>query len=119
MSKPEEFSPLAMYGEKSIFEKRLNEGFTEIAFGRGPWKEVESPGLILDVRIVAIYVFYHPSGKIATFEHPKARDCNLMAHHGEPFEAEYNQLTFHEHKKDYKLNLGEKIDLAEIVQSWE
>ena len=66
MPKPEEFSELGLYGRKDIFEKRIKEGYTGIALGGGEW--------VGDSRIVRICIFYHPDGRIATYEHPKDHD---------------------------------------------
>ena len=125
--KPEEFtlSVLEMYGNKEIFEKRLKEGYTEISFGAGQ--------LVGDKRIVRLWVFYHPDGEIATYEHPKSDDGS-HTFRGQPFEAEYNtkktligklfginsfKNSFEEYLKKFKITLDKRKSLAQVVESWE
>ena len=110
MPKPEEFSPLGMYGRKDVFEKRLNEGYTEVTLGGGDW--------VGDQRIVSLWVFYHPKGKIATLEHPKFYISDHTAR-GQPYEAKYSPRKFQKHVKKFQLKVGEKKDLAKIVEDWE
>ena len=110
MPKPEEFSPLKMYGRKDVFEKKLNEGYTEISFGGGDW--------VGNQRIVKLWVFYHPEGKIATFAHPKMFD-GVTNVRGIPYEAEYTEREFKKHQKKFQLKVGNRADLAKIVSDWE
>ena len=110
MVKPEEFSRLGMYGRKDIFERRLNESYSEVAFGGGDW--------VNNQKIVGLFVFYHPNGKIATLEHPKFDD-GYHTIRGQPYEAEYNNKKFEKHLKKFQLKVGTKTDLAKIVNQWE
>ncbi|MBI2672664.1 hypothetical protein HYX19_00215 [Candidatus Woesearchaeota archaeon] len=110
--KPDEFSLLAMYGSKDIFKKRLEEGYTEVAFGVGDW--------VRDYRIVGLWAFYHQDGRIATYEHPKYIEFsggNTL--HGEPFEKIYTKEEFEKHEKDLRISVCQKTGLAQIVQKWE
>ena len=123
----EKFSTMTMYGNKRIFDKRLKEGYTEVALGSGEWVSAPAGS---EQRIVKLFVFYHPNGKVATYEHPKANH-GFGNIHGQPFEAEYNTKrtligklfgtnsfkdSFENHLKEFKIALGEKGDLAEIVR---
>ena len=110
--KPEEFSPLAMYGNKDIFKKRLNDGYIDVAFGSGEWVNGE--------RIVRLFVFYHPKNffGIATYEHPKF-DFEGSTIHGKPFESVYTKRGFERHSKKFKIQVGPKTGLANIVKDWE
>jgi hypothetical protein len=58
-------SPIGLYGNLPIFQERLKEGYTGVSFGQGEW--------VNNRRIVVIWVFYGPDGKVATYEHHKAR----------------------------------------------
>jgi len=110
MAKPEEFSALRMYGNKNVFEKRVEEGYTEVAFGGGDW--------VGNQRIVRLWAFFHPKGKIATYEHPKFDDGSHIMR-GNPFEAKYSQRKFQKHLREFQIKLGAKSELAEVVNNWE
>lgn len=110
MPKPEKYSLIGMYGRKDIFEKRLREGYTRVAFGSGNWVNSQ--------RIVSLWVFYHPDGGIATYEHPKFYDGSYTFR-GQPFEEEYNKEGFQKHLKRFQIKLGEKYNLSELVKNWE
>lgn len=111
MPKPEEFSLIGMYGKKDIFEKRVREGYTEVAFGGGDW--------VGDQRIVSLWAFYHPNGRIATYEHPKSMTLDCHTVRGRPFEAEYTKRKFQKHLQKFKIRLGEGSGLAQLVENWE
>ena len=111
--KPEEFSRATMYGKRSIFEKRLNEGYNEATFGAGK-------DYIENEKIVNLFAFYHPNGKIATYECHKfmaVDDCHTMRR--PPFEKEYSKKEFQEHIEKYKVQMSRKGSLVDIVNSWE
>ena len=120
---PERFSTFGMYGNKEVFNKRAKEGYTEVAFGIGEW--ISRP--IGEERIVGLYAFYHPNGKVSTYEHPKANH-GFGNVHGQPFEAEYNakrtllqkllgkSSTFEQHLKEFKITLDQRNNLAKIVK---
>lgn len=107
---PEEFSTVAMYGNREIFERKLAEDYTEVAFGGGPW--------IDDFRIVAIWIFYHPSGKVATYQHPKTM-YNLTTFRPTPFEAEYDIGELGAYLTKHQITLGARGSLAELMNLWE
>ncbi len=107
MSQPGIGSPL-WYGRKDVFERRLQEGYTEAAFGGGEW--------IHGKRVVRLWVFYHPDGRIATYEHPKFDFGHTV--HGEPYEAEYGKREFQLHVKKFQIQLGKKEGLAGILALW-
>ena len=110
--KPEEFSTLGMYGNREIFEKRLNEGYTKVAHGGGDW--------VGNHRIVRLWAFFHPKRffkKVATYEHPKFDGIHTVR--GTPFEVTYTERGFKKYCKKNKISLGEKHDLAKLVQDWD
>lgn len=106
---PESFSGLAMYGNREIFERRLREGYINVAFGSGEW--------VGDSRIVRLWVFYGSSGEIATYEHPKADQEGGMRH-GQPFEATYSAIAFRSYVEKWRITLGPKMGLAELLKIW-
>ena len=107
--KPEEFSPLGLYGNRDVFQRRLDEGFTKLAFGDGNWVGNE--------RIVRLFVFYHPDGRIATYEHPKS-EHDGTTFRGGPFEAEYSEEEFQSYKEKFQIAFGGKTSLAEVLEGW-
>ena len=108
--KPAKFSPLAMYGSREVSEKRLREGYVEIAFGSGEW--------VNDFRIVRLWVFFHPNGNIATYEHPKLMEPSMRTYHGAPFEAQYSERQFDAYKQKHQITVGRKWSLGEILERW-
>ena len=109
--KPEKFSPLGLYGDREFFFERKNEGYTEAAYGGGPW--------IGSYRIVGIFAFYHPDGRIATFQTRKidTGDCTMR---GDPIRADYkNESEFKEYVEEHRITLGKKHSLADAIKDWE
>ena len=111
MSKPDEFSPLGLYGRKDAFEKRVRDGYTEVAYGGGDW--------VGNQRIVRLWAFYHPDGSIATYEHPKGMTPDMHTIRGQPFEAEYTEREFQEHLENFRIKIGPKTGLKKLVENWE
>ena len=102
--KIEPFNDMAWYGNLKIFKKRLQEGFSEFAFGRGQWVGGE--------RIVGIFVFYHPDGRIVTLESPKYYDH----FHGKKFEGSYSSAEFKKYLKANKISLRQKHSLRAFIR---
>lgn len=102
----------SLYGDSNVFKKRLSEGYTEASFGSGEW----ILGEFDDYRIVRLWVFYHPQGKRATYEHPKGRDYTLMTHRGFPFEAEYSPQEFEEYCKRLKIKVSPQESLPKLLE---
>ena len=125
-------SPIGMYGrDRDHFVKRLNEGYTEIAIGGGPWVDMNGE----DLRIVGIWVFYHPDGRVATIETHKGYTPDGHTIRGCPTACEYktsrfmrirNRLfpgsrvpkSFERLVKDYHLKLGPREPLKDLLDSW-
>ena len=82
-----------------------------MTFGGGDWVDGQ--------RIVGLWAFYHPDGKIATYEHPKGRTSDMRTIRGQPFEAEYTEREFQKYLKKFQIKLGQRSGLAELVQNWE
>ncbi len=99
--------------EKDVLEKRLEEGYEEIAFGRGAW--------VGEHRIVGIYAFYHPDGRIATYENPKFMGGGYGMHavRAPSFEAEYTREGFAKHIKKHAIRFDKKKNLGKVVRTWE
>lgn len=133
--KPEEFSILGMYGRREIFEKRLQEGYTEVAFGKGLWIEKPdmfgtyldfrfpflhfTPPAIVAQRIPSLFAFYHPNGKIAILEHRKIEDYTGHTAHVGIRETVYNKKRFERHLNEWSVKLEEKTTLVEILEKWQ
>ena len=100
-----ELSPLNMYGDREVFRRRLQEGYTDLNFGRGSW--------INGQRIVGLFVFYHPDGRIATLEHPKFT-CPFSGHtvRLDPRERQYTPQQFQRHLRDFEIELDIPTDLV-------
>jgi hypothetical protein len=105
-------SPLG-YGNKEAFERRSREGFAEAAYGSGKWIVLEGT----EYRIVRLWAFFKPDGMVATYEHPKA-DFGQGSVHGEPFKHEYSKEEFEAYKQKWKIELGTKRHLAQIISLW-
>jgi hypothetical protein len=111
MTTTEPFSALTMYGNKEIFARRLKEGFTDCTVGSGSW--------VGNKRIVQLFVFYHPDGRIATYEHPKYMGVDQHTYRGLPFEAEYTKETFVKHQTEFSLWISEGLSkLEELLKEW-
>lgn len=95
----EKIRPLKTYGNTDIFQKRVEEGYSELAFGR-----IEPTD---DSELLGVFVFFHPDGKIATYEHPKQ---------GTSFEKEYNSERFQEYTEEQNIHLSGKVTLEYIVK---
>ncbi|NQS89344.1 hypothetical protein HQ584_06110 [Patescibacteria group bacterium] len=95
----EKLRPLKTYGNTNIFQKRVEEGYSKLAFGR-----IEP---IDNSKLLGVFVFFHPDGKIATYEHPKQ---------GTPFEKEYNSEVFQEYKEEQNIHISGKVTLEYIVK---
>ncbi len=133
---------LEWYGDKGVFEKRLAEGYSQVSFGTGPWfhmdlqpdkyarflntsrihtSEMGEVKNILPaeaIRIVSVWVFYHPDGKAATFEHLKL-DAYGWHHPGPKIECEFaNAESFQEFCQDFEIQLIPKMDLTEVNKCW-
>ena len=118
MTKVERFSLLGMYGDRKYFQKKLDEGYSEVAFGSGPY--ITSPSGFLQKRMVGMFAFFHPDGRIVTYETVKQwLEWESDPHRGHPPESQYNAKTFEERCKDFQVSLSEKATLADVVADWE
>jgi hypothetical protein len=111
--KPEEFSTLEMYGKREIFERKQNEGYTEVAFGGGDWVDSN--------RIVALWAFYHPTkmfGSVSTLQYPKFDDGTHTIRF-KPFERKYSQEGFERYLQKMQIKMGDRENLAKLLQNWD
>ncbi len=97
----------AYYMNPEVLKKRAEEGFTHINFGGGEWVE--------DFRIVRLFVFYHPDGRIATYEHPKGMTHDGYTMRGKPFEKIYTKKEFEDYTKRFKIRLRPEVDRIEKI----
>jgi hypothetical protein len=105
---PEPLIDLGMHGNREIFQRRLDEGYTKYAFGSGDW--------VSDERIVRLFVFFK-ADRIATYQHPKKHD-GVTNVHGEPFEAEYTAEEFEVYKDAWSITVGQEKDLSGLLAVW-
>ncbi len=93
-------------GIYAIFKEKLDEGYSEVAFGDGDW--------IGKRKITKIYVFYkkYSSGdlwEIKTYEYPAFRDNKNQIIELQPFENLYtNQKDFQKYLEQFKIQLRDK-----------
>lgn len=120
-SKESQLRPFGLYGSKDVLKKRLEQGYTQIAFGAGEWIVKEG----YREKIAGIFAFYKPAGfifrhpKIATFERPLVNEGHGYSRHGPSFEKKYDEKQFQEHVDKYKIKMGERVNLANIVREIE
>jgi len=109
-STPGDFSPLAMYGDRRVFLKSLEEGFVHYAAGNGVW--------VNGTCIVAIFVFYKPdTGSVRTLETRKYDD-GFRKSRSQPHTNEYSAAEFEVLCREHRLNIGEKKSLVALLESW-
>ena len=107
-----------MKTNKNMSEKSaemLKEGYTEVAQGSGTWRD----DFITDIRIPDMYSFYHPDGKVSTYEARQEKRLSMpvtgiqMKFH----ENEYTPKEFEEFIEKWDVTLGEKTNLEEFIAS--
>jgi hypothetical protein len=99
--------------ESDFFERRYDQGYTEVAFG-------EEGKLIRDRKIVRLVVAYHPTrifGEVATLQYPEFT-CGTHADLGNPFEANYTEKGFRKYCRENKIPMSDRQDLSEILSHW-
>lgn len=114
-------SPLGMHGNKGLFEQKLREGYTEYSYGIGESHEPE--------RIVALFAFYHPEGRIATYEHAKhyrkhpGRQWRMPFAGKKPVAREYDSYSFVQHVVKEQIFMMDGVfgrgSLADLVENVE
>lgn len=117
--KPEEFSPLELYGDKKIFNKMLAEGFKDVAFGKGPWVQSENSAVGRAERVVGGFYFFNTNGQVAGYETVKKRTIAERSRCGNPVETHYDVGEFEKRVARLKLELSDKQDLARLILGWE
>ena len=110
MTKPKnlEFRPCIVYAEKEIYQEKLKNGFAEVAFSNeGSWSFYK--------RISKLCAFYHPDGRIETYEHPEYCDVGCIRV-GKPVGSEYkDENSLQGVLKNFKLKLGKKRKIIDIL----
>jgi len=105
------FSFLNLYGNRDVFQRMKNKGYSKVSFGRGEW--------IDDERIIAIFLFHNSdSGLFATYQYPKYRRFGKEIY-GEPFVAVYSKDKFKDYLKDKRILIISKSEnLKKILEKW-
>ncbi len=94
---------------RAVFEKRLSEGYVDVAPGSGSW--------VKGARVAFIHVFYAPDGRIATHESFKFSDGERSVR-ATPEEHTYDADSFALHAKEWNLDVGRRESLSSVVNSW-
>ena len=113
MTIPEEYLWFGIYGDRGVFERRLDQGYTEVAYGTGEWVK----GMHSETKVNAVMVFYHPKDKIATYEFTRHRSPD-ESWTDEPYEDNYEPEEFGDYLLENRIYLHPKQSLADIVDSW-
>lgn len=102
------------YWDKKFLKNKLQEGFTEFAVGYGE-HDHWIPHNGTDHQIGKMSILYHPAGKIITYETCKRDDGIASSHY--VCEGDYSPEEFQQRVKEFKVNLGSKQSLDELVKS--
>src|SRR3989344_766402 len=116
------------YGKKEIFESRFKEGYELVSWGQSTWIHKEG-NEYNDTRIVSMWAFYHPDGRIHTYQQPKiweehegveGEKHEPATRYGTPFEAVYtSEADFDAYLKKRSAMTWERESLANIIKEWE
>ena len=98
---------LSLYGRKHIFKERLQKGYTEFCFGQGVWEN----------ETVILWAFFHPEGKVCTFEFHKTQAQGGVLHQT-PFGEVYTLDAFRYYIGQKHIRLSQKKNLAEFFNRW-
>lgn len=128
-------SEVEWYVSPGTFERMRALGYNEASFGEGEWvyEPHEIPLLVrlaggLAYRKTGVWAFFHPAGKIAVVENPKAR---IRHENGEQQHTPLprNERTFglfgrfgarrsyESYLRTYKIQMGEHVGLQEFMGS--
>ena len=111
--------PQLPFGGFDMLDKRINEGFIDVAYGVGNWVKRNKKRQ----RIRDIWAFYHPNGKRATYEHPLQTFHGFSSHHEQIIsdeqkgcvEREYNEKEFQKYLEKFKIRFGPKKGIDFLV----
>lgn len=114
--KSEKFNPLEMYGDRGVFERKLEEGYNEVAFGGGAW--------ICGERIAALWAFYKPKRwfrreRVSTLQYYEFITPDEDNMRSDPFEKTYSLKKFMKYISTVKIKMDEKRSLSEILETWD
>ena len=111
MPKPDNLSILGLYGKRDFFEHMLQEGYTRVAFGKGPQIDGE--------RVVGMFVFYHPDGRVSTQETWKGDVSRLDPTKMRGYKQEtYKPKEFRNFVSKMRIGLSERKSLLDVVKEW-
>jgi len=104
--KTEDISLFALNGRKDIFDRRIKEGYTEVALCSGGW--------IGNQRLAIVWVFYHPDGRLAVYERLKLKRINGSEIPVVGNEMECSEEEFRRYAEKYKIRIGAKTKLTDF-----
>jgi hypothetical protein len=97
-----------MYGNHRVFTQHAKNGCREVQFGTGPW--------VGENRMVGIFLFHFPKGVIKSYETWKSREFG-STHRGTS-ENTYSRKYLGDLVKKWKLCVGDRVLLADILKKW-
>lgn len=108
---PEEFSPLALYGDRETFQKMRDSGFVSVALG-------SSKEAVNDVRIVALWAFTNPDdNRVAVYGTRKSYAFGNSSRGS--FEQEFTSRdAFQKFCRDNTVSVGPTTNLEELLGRW-
>ena len=109
--KPERHSWIGMYGDRDIFQKHLDDGYNEVAFGKGDWVD--------DQKVLGVFAFFHPGGDISTLEHYKSITNSGHTIKSGPVYGEYMQKGFEMFIEENGVKMSEKQDIRAVLNQWD
>lgn len=112
-----EFRPYSLYATKEVMQKKLNEGFEEIAFSyEGEWPKIRND------RIARMCVFFSPDRRIETYEHHEIDDVTVIRALT-PFGVDFKgEDGLKERLEQGHIRLGKRRGIVDVLQDiigWE
>ena len=105
----EEFSPLALYGDKKFFQEMVDAQFDELQAGRGPQ--------IGENRVVHIFCFLKGGIITAALVEWKFYD-EAHSHRGREKKRWLTDKDARNFLAEWKVSLGNKENLKDVMEAW-
>lgn len=97
-----------LYRRRHIFREKLKKGYTEVAFGQGELIEEEQ---------IILWAFFHPEGKVCTYEFRRVETPEGHTFHEMPFGTKYTPEAFRAYVKRHRIHLSKRVDLATFIEN--